>query len=1055
MQNREYRIEKDSIVSFLYGKDNEEGILNIGYDKNTNLIHKIKRDADGNKIVETEALTAFLWMKNLGELKVKYNFYGQNQLNIRVARQKYGIEITALDHGNHPRLENGYKYLVKCKTGLTNLFKFFKEGGLYRGLYDKTDRINEHFLILDPVEQYLISTGKRMYKGYHDYNEVERFVFDLETTGLDPKVSRIFLIGCKTNKGLEVIFDCETEGENADKSEAIAIISFFNLIADKKPDTISGYYSANFDWNFIFTRCEILGLDITKIAKTLHKDRVIYNTEGTLKIGSDVEKYTQTNMFGYSIVDVIHSVRRAQAIDSNMKETSLKYISKYNKVAKSNRVYIKGDNIGNLWHSEEEYYFDNKTGKYLINKPTFTKLDNYDEKNYLNDDNNVLILIDDNIQVEKSNNIILIPCKKDGIYLNDNDLENNKKIINVEISNILNRIKTGAKIDVPNDLFLDKYIEFRRNSPNTFSFILGSLKTIESYVNNNWIKVKGNYIVNRYLMDDLQETLDIDYIYNQAPFMLSQMVPSMYQKIYTMGTAALWKMIMLAWSYENNLAIPISSPKRDYVGGLSRLLSIGFSKDVRKADFNSLYPAIGLAHDLFPDVDISGVMKPFLKFFLDERFGANNLSKKYAKEGDYQNATLYKRKQLPLKIFINAFSGSLGAPDAFNWSETDIVEGITCRARQYLRLMVKFFMKRGYKPSVLDTDGVNFIAPQNEESFRYVGLGLNSNVKKDEVYTGVKAIVAEFNDLYMKGEMGLGLDGTWPSCINVSKKNYALLEDDGGISLTGNTLKSKAMPKYIEEFINEGMRLLLNDKGYEFVMLYYEYVENIFNMKIPLSKIATKSKVKKSIDDYINRGFNKNGAKLPKQAHMELAIRDNVKVNIGDVLLYVNNGSKKNEGDVQTIKKCKLNAKELREYVSKYGNKPGDKFYDVTENINCYLLDNKEIEENPNKVGYYNAAKYLDMFNTRVEKLLVVFDKSIRDDIIITNPDQKKNWFKSELKLVNNQPIEDGDLDSVDEFFTVSEGEYAYWDKYGYNPNIWSEDNMNFYLPEFDKPIPV
>ena len=30
----------------------------------------------------------------------------------------------------------------------------------------------------------------------------------------------------------------------------------------------------------------------------------------------------------------------------------------------------------------------------------------------------------------------------------------------------------------------------------------------------------------------------------------------------------------------------------------------------------------------------------------------------------------------------------------------------------------------------------------------------------------------EYNDLYMRDEMGLDTDGTWFSCINVNRKNY-------------------------------------------------------------------------------------------------------------------------------------------------------------------------------------------------------------------------------------------------------------------------------------------
>jgi DNA polymerase elongation subunit (family B) len=134
-------------------------------------------------------------------------------------------------------------------------------------------------MLLSPIEQYLISTGKRLFKGYEDYNDIEKLVFDLETTGLDPEVSRIFMVGCKTNKGLEELFDCETEGDDANKTEVSAILKFFKVIETVKPSIIGGYNSANFDWPFIFTRCKKLGIDITEIAKTLKPGEVIFNKE--------------------------------------------------------------------------------------------------------------------------------------------------------------------------------------------------------------------------------------------------------------------------------------------------------------------------------------------------------------------------------------------------------------------------------------------------------------------------------------------------------------------------------------------------------------------------------------------------------------------------------------------------------------------------------------------------------------------------------------------------------------------------------------------------------
>jgi hypothetical protein len=49
-------------------------------------------------------------------------------------------------------------------------------------------------------------------------------------------------------------------------------------------------------------------------------------------------------------------------------------------------------------------------------------------------------------------------------------------------------------------------------------------------------------------------------------------------------------------------------------------------------------------------------------------------------------------------------------------------------------------------------------------------------------------------------------------------------------------------------------------KGQEFVEWYYEYVQKIFDQKIPLMDITNKAKIKQTIDDYIVRSKTRTKA---------------------------------------------------------------------------------------------------------------------------------------------------------------------------------------------------
>ena len=741
------------------------------------------------------------------------------------------------------------------------------------------------------------------------------------------------MIGIKTNKGFQQVIECATP-----EQEREGLISFFKLIDALKPSIIGGYNSFNFDWFWIFERCKVLNIDVKKTCKTLNPNYNITQKENMLKLANEVEKYNQVGMWGYNIIDILHSVRRAQAINSNIKSAGLKYITQYIDAEAEDRVYIDHDKIGSMYAKKEEYWLNVKNGKYKrSDNPAFENLDT--------------------------------------------------------------------------------------RFPDTY------------------IKVKGDEIVERYLDDDLEETLLVDDEFNQGTFLLASMVPTTYERISTMGTATLWKMLMLAWSYKYKLAIPEKQSKQDFVGGLSRLLRVGYSKDVLKLDFSSLYPSIQLVHDVFPDCDVLQGMKAMLKYFRDTRILYKNLAGEYEKT-DKKRSLSYDRKQLPIKIFINSMFGALSAPQVFHWGDMYMGEQITCTGRQYLRMMIKFFMNKGYMPLVMDTDGVNFSKPEGCDERIYIGKGNNWKVKQGKEYIGADADVAEFNDMFMKGEMALDTDGTWPSCINLARKNYALMTDKGKIKLTGNTIKSKKLPLYIEDFLDKGIKMLLEGKGQEFVEWYYEYVQKIFDQEIPLMKVAQRAKVKLSLTDYEKRCNEKTkaGHAMSRMAHMELALKNKIKVNLGDVIYYVNNGVKASHGDVQKVNKPKKGwtQENLDDMMEGYGKIPLGIMESYVK-LNCYMLDRQELENNPELKGEYNIPRAISVFNKRIEPLLVVFKQEVRDGLLITDPEGRGLFTKEQCELINGVPFEEGDQDSLEEVLTISEPEVKYWEKRGLEPDYMYE----------------
>ena len=916
-------ITEEEIKSFLEGADPEQYIVSVEYDYAANCVYKIKETPDKGKSIHKETFTSFAWVGDLRGL----NFYQGSKSLQKDAMTKYGIIIDKLRTDGNERLEKGLTFLVKSIKGYRELIQFFRDGGIDPWGEKTKDKI----MILPPVEQYLISKEKRLFKGFEEYNDITRLVFDLETTALEPKDGRIFMIGMKTNKGFIKVIECKDADD-----ERRGIIEFFRIIDEIKPSIIAGYNSANFDWFWIFERCKDLNIDLKKFPTSLNHSKSISQKESMLKLANEVERYNQVQMWGYNVIDIIHSVRRAQAINSSIKEAGLKYITKYIDAEAKDRIYIDHTKIGPMYAEKDEYWLNTENGKY----------------------------------------------KKVGV---------------------------DPKIDE---------VCFRRG--------------------DIYLKTTGDNIVERYLDDDLEETLIVDDEFNQGSFLLASLLPTTYERVSTMGTATLWKMLMLAWSYKHGLAIPQKQEKGNFVGGLSRLLKVGFSKDVLKLDYSSLYPSIQLVHDVFPECDITGAMKGLLTYFRNSRIKFKNLASEF-KNTDKKLSLSYDRKQLPIKIFINSLFGGLSAPQVFHWGDMNKGEQITTTGRQYLRQMIKFFTKRGYTASVLDTDGVNFSLPEDGvEDRTYIGKGLNWLVKEGKEYRGYDADVAEFNDLFMRGAMGLDCDGTWDSCINLARKNYATMEHNGKIKFTGNSIKSKKMPKYIEKFLDKGIKQLLKGEGKEFIEWYYEYIQKIFDQKIPLAEIASKAKVKLSVDDYIKRSkqTTKSGSLMSRQAHMELIIRDKIQSNLGDMILYVNNGSKASHGDVQKVNKLKKgwSEEQLNYYFVNNGKYPDDSLTSMIQ-LNCYRIEPSDLENNPEMLGEYNIQRAIATFNKRVEPLLIVFDDEVRDSLLVKNPEDRSFFTTEQCKLINGKPFKPEDQDTLEDLLTLGEDEMSFWGRVGMDPN--------------------
>lgn len=644
-------VTKEQIHSFLNGYNPMERIVKIEGDYNDDKMSVIYRDENGLKKVSHEPFYPFCWTKqstgqglfngNRSLLKAKLNEYHISCKGLRISDSEGNVS---------ERMERGYRVMFKANSPMPyqKFMQFFKEGG--RPIYPNQNDINyglKEYIVVNPIEQFMIQTGKRQFKTYDDYDQLLRIEFDLETEGLDPQKDCISQIGIRTNRGFEQIIPVLGEGEEKWINEIKALEQFFRIIRQIDGDVLTGHNIENFDLWFIDERLKLRGSSLEKFTEHLFPHRGIYkaNKQKVLKLGGEMEYYTPTIMWGTNITDSLFAVRRAQALNSNIKKADLKYITKFAKLNKPNRVYVPGKIINDTWIDEKKRYAHNDENGHWF-KITKTLL----QKTFSNDNN--------------------VETKRYEL------LDNNTKLYDIKEN-------------------------------ETFNI------------------VSGRYIVERYLLDDLYETDKVELSFNQTNYQICKMLPVPFEKMCTMGTAAIWKYIMLTWSYENNLAIPELIDTHAFTGGLSRLLVTGYVDRIIKLDYNSLYPSIILTHDINTDIDIMGAMSMMLEYILTKREeykGEKKSADKKVREitqllenqpnneqlladlKTYKSKyTLFDNMQSAIKVIGNGFFGSYGSGSVFPHSDLICAEETTCTGRMALRLMIGWFTNLGYKPLVGDS----------------------------------------------------------------------------------------------------------------------------------------------------------------------------------------------------------------------------------------------------------------------------------------------------------------------------------------------------------------
>lgn len=209
-------------------------------------------------------------------------------------------------------------------------------------------------LALPPEEQYLVDTGRTYFKGL-EYDDLQRLVFDLETTGLDPDVDRIFLIAVLAPDGSWEVLE-STSDDAAGESELIA--RFAARVRALDPDVIENHNLHGFDLPFLMRRAQRLGLAVQlgresagSSLRPASRGARLAQTGGSWLERLRRARYT---IPGRELLDSMDAVRRHDFSARDLPGHGLKAVARHLNLAHEEREYIAGSRIHDTFRSEPE-----------------------------------------------------------------------------------------------------------------------------------------------------------------------------------------------------------------------------------------------------------------------------------------------------------------------------------------------------------------------------------------------------------------------------------------------------------------------------------------------------------------------------------------------------------------------------------------------------------------------------------------------------------------------------------------------------------------------------
>lgn len=265
-------------------------------------------------------------------------FLSDIQLLRGFPRQRYRLKTLAGD--------NAYRYLVVFNTWQTHWDAVHH----IQNASGRPERRPEQlYLILSPAQQYLMQTGRTLFKGM-TFDDLHRLQLDIEVFASEsfPNAEReddcVIAIALSDNRGWRHVIS------GLSLTEPDMLRELVQLIRDRDPDVIEGHNIYAFDLAYLMARCERHGIPFA-----VGRDGSVPRPfASNMRFAERTVEFPALDIAGRNVVDTYFQVMSFDIFKRDLPGYGLKAVAQYFGFAAEQRTYIEGHEIAQVWRTDPE-----------------------------------------------------------------------------------------------------------------------------------------------------------------------------------------------------------------------------------------------------------------------------------------------------------------------------------------------------------------------------------------------------------------------------------------------------------------------------------------------------------------------------------------------------------------------------------------------------------------------------------------------------------------------------------------------------------------------------